>query len=41
LFDRAIATIERALALTTDPALLAEMRARALLYRQGRAYRTR
>jgi hypothetical protein len=38
-FDRAIATAERALTLTTDTALVEAVRARRALYQQSRAYR--
>ncbi len=37
-FEAALATLDRALAQTADPALTAELRERAALYRTGRAY---
>ena len=40
-FDRAIATVQRALTLTRDPALVATLRDHLALYQQNRPYRVR
>jgi Flp pilus assembly protein TadD len=40
-FDRAVATVQRALTLTRDAALVATLRAQLALYQQNRPYRTK